>query len=654
MKDDVQAVFEPNGPLARDIADYRARPQQQRMAHSVADALECKHTLIVEAGTGTGKTYAYLVPALLSGLKIIISTGTKHLQDQLFHRDLPLVRNSLQVMSRVALLKGRANYLCLHRLELLEGEGRTGKSRTGTQLHRIRDWIGHTVSGDVMELTSIPEDSPIWPQVTSTTENCLGAECGCYDKCFVVKARRKAQEADLLVVNHHLLFADMALKEEGFGELLPGADAIVLDEAHQLPEIASQFFGISISSRQLMELLRDAEMEHIKEAGELKDLPDACRDMEKAVRDTRLALGNELGRGSWPEAWKRSKLQEAMGRVKGSLAELCAWLENEASRSKGMDACWRRGILLVQRLDLMTNDASEEYVHWFETRTRSFSLHLTPLNIAETFQEHTRVHQAAWIFTSATLTVCKKFDHFAQRMGLSDPETLFLDSPFDYQKNALLYLPEGLPEPNSPEYTGAIAELAYQVIAASGGRTFLLFTSYRALNAAAEYLQNKSEFPLLVQGSAPRSELLERFRELGNAVLLGTNSFWEGVDVRGQALSCVMIDRLPFASPGDPVLQGRIEALKARGGNPFMEYQLPNAVIALKQGIGRLIRDHQDRGVLVLCDPRIQSKSYGRIFLKSLPDMPVTRKISDIDEFFMSDGSVPLTVSDRQEYSEAT
>lgn len=639
MADELQSVFEENGPLARSIAGYSTRPQQQIMAESIAQALDKNETLIVEAGTGTGKTYAYLVPVLLAGTKVIISTGTKHLQDQLFHRDLPVVRDALGVSCRTALLKGRANYLCLHRLQLAQGEGWSASQKQVQELRRVQDWSGRTVSGDVVELSSIPEGSPVWPRVTSTPENCLGQECEFSDRCFVIKARRAAQQADLLVVNHHLLFADMVLKEEGFGELLPGADAIILDEAHQLPEVASHFFGIRFSSRQLLELVRDTKMEHVSEAGDMQDLPAAAGILEKAVLDTRLALGTETRSAAWNDVKHQASLQSSLTKLKESLTALTAWLEVAASRGKGLDGCWRRGLDLQQQLQLMTDEVPDEYIHWFETRSRAFTLHLTPLAVAHNFQDQMANMEGAWVFTSATLTVCDRFDHFAARLGLDKARTLCLDSPFDYKNNALLYLPKNLPEPNSDPFTRAVAELALQVIQASGGRAFLLFTSHRALNEAAEIIEADSEYPMLVQGSAPRSELLKRFRELGNAVLLGTNSFWEGVDVRGPALSCVLIDRLPFASPGEPVLQARIEALRSRGGNPFMEYQLPNAVIALKQGIGRLIRDQQDRGVLVLCDPRLLGKSYGKVFLDSLPAMFCSRDLDDVHMFFADESA---------------
>lgn len=620
----------PDGPLARVLPGFAPREQQQEMAEAVAEAIAGQGQLVVEAGTGTGKSFAYLVPALLCGKKVIISTGTRHLQDQLFHRDLPVVRDALGVGLRAALLKGRSNYLCVHRLELAGPEGR----RQAADLHRIQVWAGGTQAGDVAELADLAEDSPLWPRVTSTPDNCLGQECPRLSECFVMKARRRAQEADVVVINHHLLFADMALKEEGFGELLPGANAFILDEAHQLEEVASNFFGMALSSRQLAGLARDTLLEQVREAGDMQDLGDAARRLDKCVLDTRLAFGPQVRRAPWAAVAESAALAQALGELDTALADLAAWLEHAAPRSRGLESCLRRAEKLKERLSLTTQAPPAGHVHWFETHTRAFSVYLTPLEVAGVLRERIAALPSAWVFTSATLAIGERFEHFAGRLGLDEPRTLRLESPFDYQRNALLYAPTGLPEPNHPGYTRAVLEHSLGVLRASEGRAFMLFTSHRALREAAEFLEGRLDYPLLVQGSAPRSELLGRFREAGNAVLLGTGSFWEGVDVRGPALSCVIIDKLPFASPGDPVLQARIEALRQSGGNPFWDYQLPEAVLVLKQGIGRLIRDVHDRGVLVLCDPRLLAKPYGRLFLASLPAMPKTRLLTDVEAFF--------------------
>ncbi|WJW76539.1 ATP-dependent DNA helicase [Thiohalobacter sp. IOR34] len=626
------------GPLARRLPGFAPREAQQRMAEAVADALAAGENLVVEAGTGTGKTFAYLVPALLCGRKVIVSTGTRHLQDQLFHRDLPLVREALGTGVDVALLKGRANYLCLHRLELAEAEGLSAR-RQARELQAIRRWSGSTADGDIAGIGGVPEDAAIWPRVTSTSDNCLGGECPRHADCFVVKARRRAQEADLVVVNHHLLFADMALKEEGFGELLPEAGAFIVDEAHQLAETASAFFGLSLGSRQLLGLARDAVLEHLAEAGDMAALPDSARALETAVADLRLAFGRDSGRRPWQAVQSVPEVQAALQRLGEMLDELTAWLEAAAPRGRGLEAVWHRAQGLQERLRLVREAPPAGYVQWLETFRRSFGIHFTPLDIAAIFREQQQHLEGSWVFTSATLAVGDSFEHFTAQLGLEAPRTLRLDSPFDYVRNTLLYLPPGLPAPNQPAYNAAVTEVARQLLPLSRGRAFLLFTSHRALRQAAEALRDSLDYPLLVQGEAPRSELLRRFRELGDAVLLGTGSFWEGVDVRGEALSLVLIDKLPFASPGDPVLQARLDLLREQGGNPFMDYQLPGAVIALKQGVGRLIRDVSDRGVLVLCDPRLLDKPYGRLFRASLPPMPQSRRLEDVAAFFAGPGT---------------
>ncbi len=623
-----------DGPLAASVPGFSPRKEQQLMAQATAETIAAKGTLIVEAGTGTGKTFAYLMPALQSGKKIIISTGTRHLQDQLFGKDLPVVRAALQAPVRAALLKGRANYLCWHRMGTAASDGRRLSGRQLHELEDIRSWSARTANGDIAELGAVAEDSIIWPRVTSTVENCLGQECEYFQDCFVVKARRLALEADIVVINHHLLFADMVLKEEGFGELLPGADAFVIDEAHQLPEVASLFFGATLSSHQLRDLVRDTRLEHVREAGDMQDLPESADRLEAVTHQLRLALGQTDRRAAWSAVSDDPALQEALLQLSSCLQQLTDWLVVAAERGKGLESCRARAVMLKERLALLMKHSSSEYIHWFETFRTSFRLNLTPLNVAPIFRNCMENLSSAWVFTSATLAVGNSFDHFAAQLGLEGARQLKLDSPFDYRNNALLYLPDNMPAPNERFYVDAVVACARDVLQASAGRAFILFTSHSALQAAASQLADTLDYPLLVQGTAPRRELLERFRELGNAVLLGTGSFWEGVDVRGAALSCVIIDKLPFSSPGDPILQARIEALREQGINPFMAYQLPYAVINLKQGVGRLIRDRDDRGVLVLCDPRLRSKAYGRVFLKSLPQMPCTSDSDRVHEFF--------------------
>ena len=626
----------PTGRLARQVEGFAYRPQQAAMAREVGATLEAGGVLICEAGTGTGKTFAYLVPVLLSGRKVVVSTGTRNLQDQLYQRDVPRVRDVLGVPCTVAVLKGRANYLCTHRLETAWLEGRQ-RSRTLTDLlQRVRGWAARTERGDIAELVDVPEDAPVWPLVTSTTDNCLGQECPSWSTCHLVEARRLAQEADVVIVNHHLLCADLALRGDGFGELLPSADCYVIDEAHQLPETASDFFGHALSARQLQDLVRDIELESHREGGTTPELLGAGERVGKGARDLRLAFGVEARRAPWTEAAGSAAVQSGLAELQAGLAACVAALEARGDRGRGLDSCLARAQALGQELRAFgaTEVADPGEIRWLETFQTGFRLNRTPLDIADTFRAHLAARRGAWIFTSATLAVGGDFAHFQHRLGIDEARTAEWDSPFDYRHQALWLLPRGLPDPNDAGFNRAAADLSIEVLTASRGRGFLLYTSHRALGEAATYLPGRLPYPLLVQGSAPKSELLERFRQLGNAVLLGTASFWEGVDVRGEALSVVIIDRLPFASPGDPVLQARIDALRAEGGNPFREYQLPQAVIALKQGAGRLIRDVTDRGVLVVCDQRLLSRSYGQVFVRSLPPFRRTQDLEEVRRFF--------------------
>lgn len=630
---DWKHLISDDGPLAKAISGFQVRDQQQQMLCAVGDAINTNSAAIIEAGTGVGKTFAYLVPAIASGGRVIISTGTKTLQDQLFNKDLPLVKKALKTDTSIALLKGRANYLCTHRLSLARSDGRFDDRRSLSYLQRITDWEPMTYAGDVSELNSVPRDAEIWQQVTSTADNCLGADCPDYDTCFVVKARREAQEADVVVVNHHLFFADLALKEEGFGELLPSANAVILDEAHQLPEIASTFFSDTLSSRQLLEFARDTLAESLSNASDMGQLRDELNKLEKCVMDLRLAMDKPGLREPWYKIKDKPAIQQEMQNLDSILSDLVPMLKIAAERSKGLESCYERAQIQKQRLDNLNNPKAGT-VQWYETYTRSFSLVSTPLDISETFKKHLESWSCAWILTSATLAVGKKFDHFTQRIGMESPAELLLDSPFDYWHNALLYAPPNMPEPQNVDFVPALVEASIPVINAAEGRTFMLFTSYRALNEAAALLKDEIDYPILVQGESSQADMIKKFRKLGNAVLLGTSSFWEGVDVRGETLSCVIIDKLPFASPGDPVLEARIKSIRESGGNPFGEYQLPQAVIALKQGVGRLIRDDNDKGVLMICDPRLRTKSYGSTFLESLPRVPRTSKQEVVERFF--------------------
>ncbi len=630
--------FAADGPLARRLPGFSPRPQQQAMAEAVGQAIDTMATLAVEAGTGVGKTFAYLVPALLSGRRVIISTGTKNLQDQLFGRDIPLVTEAIGAPAEVALLKGRANYLCLHRLDLAQRDATPGDRR----LARIAAWSLITRSGDIAELPDIREDAAIWPRVTSTVDNCLGADCPVYERCFVVRARREAQRADVVIVNHYLLLADLALKERGFGDLLPAGDACILDEAHQVPEIAARFFGASVAAGQLRGIARDAVAEAVN-AGLIDDtLDQAAAALEKAVADLKLALGEWEGRHDWDAVAVR--VEPGCATLDAALASLREAVERIDERPAGLEAVLRRCLDAQTRLDAITGGA-DEGIRWIDVTTRRFSLHLTPFDTSEQLRRIVDARHAAFVMTSATLAVADDFSHFLARLGVPHATTLKLDSPFDYSRNALLFLPSKMPNPADETYTDRVVDAAKPVLAASGGRAFLLFTSHRALRRAAERLRaggESSSQTLLVQGDAPRDELLTRFRRLGNATLLGTSSFWEGVDVRGDALRVVVIDKLPFASPGEPVVKARIAAIRASGGQPFRDYQLPQAVLALKQGVGRLIRDVTDTGVCMICDPRLTTRGYGRTFLRSLPPMPVTDSLEEVVDFLNLNGAAAL------------
>jgi ATP-dependent DNA helicase DinG len=631
---DTGTLLGADGPFARELPNFAPRQAQQAMARAVQHAIAGRDTLIAEAGTGTGKTFAYLVPALLSGERVIISTGTKTLQDQLYFRDLPKVRSVLGARLKTALLKGRANYLCLYRLDQTVREGATYERTQAAQLATIRAWSARTRRGDRMELAEVPEKSPLWPRVTSTPENCLGVECPFFDDCHVVKARREAMEADVVVVNHHLLFADLALKQEGFGEILPGAAAFILDEAHQIPELAGQFFSQSISARQLTELAQDALTECDGITGAIGLLLEPVEALQDALRKLRLAMDALPSRGAFQQLEDRAGVRESLYDLRELLATLAELLDSQAERSRGFTNLHERADLFVERLDRIVESHGDHDVRWYETFPRGFALYATPLDLAVPMRGLRERTRAAWIHTSATLSVAGNFDHFARQLGLDEPQTLSLESPFDYARQALCYLPSGLVDPNARDYTEQVIETVLPVLHASNGRAFLLFTSHRALRRAAELLQDKAPWPLFVQGTAPRPRLLEEFRASGHGVLLGAASFWEGVDVVGEALSVVVIDKLPFAAPDDPVLMARLEALEKSGINPFMGWQVPSAAIALKQGAGRLIRDVHDRGVLVLCDPRLTTKGYGKLFLASLPPMPRTRELVDVQAFF--------------------
>ncbi|HVE48220.1 MAG TPA: ATP-dependent DNA helicase [Casimicrobiaceae bacterium] len=630
--------------MSRALPDFAFRPQQLAMAHAVAEAIRGHGRLLAEAGTGTGKTFAYLVPALLDGGKVIVSTGTKTLQDQLFERDVPMVRDALALPVTIALLKGRANYVCHHHLERTAREGRLPSRDDARHLPKIIAFARHAQRGDRSELADVPENATIWPLVTSTRENCLGSACAHFRDCYVMKARREALEADVVIVNHHLFFADVMLRDEGLAELLPACNTVILDEAHQLPDTATLFFGEQTAGGQLAELARDAEAIVLGQLKDVPQLPDAAAEVTPALRKLRFAAGDVPGRFPRDAMLAKPTFADALAELGAALDRLSAELLLFVERSEDIANIAARADDVAHRLARWAShapgiDESGEWIRWIDVTATSFQLQASPLSVAPIFRRQLDASPRSWIFTSATLAVGSDFSHYAGSLGLDDAQTGCWDSPFDYATQALLCVPNGLPEPNSLAHTDAVVDAALPVIEAAGGRAFLLFTTLRALNHARERLadafaQRGHEFPLLVQGDAAKTELLERFRRLGNAVLLGSASFWEGVDVPGPALSLVVIDKLPFAPPDDPLLAARLDRLKTDGGNPFRDYQLPQAAIALKQGAGRLIRTESDRGVLMICDPRLVEKSYGRLLWRSLPPMRRTRDIVDAVRFF--------------------
>ncbi|AIO75902.1 ATP-dependent DNA helicase [Burkholderia multivorans] len=710
--DELDAIFGDGGLLARALDGYRPRASQIEMARAVASAMEASarrmpepeifearkrparrlgetgsaggaggaadagasdaaneadadagdNTLIVEAGTGTGKTYAYLVPAMLWGGKVIVSTGTKHLQDQLFLRDIPTVRNALAVPVTVAMLKGRANYLCHYYLQRTADNGRLPSRQDTAYLQEIVRFAKITKSGDKAELASVPETAPVWSMVTSTRDNCLGQECPHYKECFVMQARREAQQADIVVVNHHLFFADIMLRDTGMAELLPNANTVIFDEAHQLPETATLFFGETLSTTQILELARDTVAEGLSHARDAVEWVKLGGALERAARDVRLAFADDqIVRLSLAQLGDDHPLFAALDALEAALDALASALASQAERAESLGACLRRARELQDLLAgwvapgaaeaaaqadaAAAGDAAaaagdpNEKVRWVEVFAHTVQLHETPLSVAPIFAKQRAGVPRAWIFTSATLSVRGDFTHYAAQMGLSSRRSMTLASPFDYQTQGLLYVPRNLPQPSSPAFTDAVFDAALPAIEAAGGGVFMLCTTLRAVDRIASKLRDVIESrgwntPLLVQGDASRTELLDRFRAYGNAILVGSQSFWEGVDVRGDALSLVVIDKLPFAPPDDPVLAARLDALAKKGLSPFAVHQLPQAVITLKQGAGRLIRAETDRGVLMICDTRLVDKPYGRRIWQSLPPFKRTREIAVVQDFF--------------------
>lgn len=642
---DLKILFSETGPCNAELHGWRARPQQLAMAEAVERAIAERGVLLAEAGTGTGKTLAYLIPALLSGGKVVISTGTKALQDQLFHRDLPAARRALKSPVSIALLKGRANYVCRHHLERNLADGRFAHRDDAAWLQKIARFAEITASGDRAEAEGIPEDATAWHYAVSSRDTCLGGDCAHFKNCFVMQARKAALDAEVVVVNHHLFFADLWLKDEGVAELLPACNTLVLDEAHQLAETAAQFFGQTLSTAQLLDLAGDAKRLAAVKAGDFPALRAAAEDFGKAARDLRLAFPQNPLKTTFADLARYERWPRALDELSDKLGELARLLETQAER----DADLKNGFERAQAAQaLLANwqrddDPEQPRVRWIETTLSALLLHATPLSVGAQFGAKLAERVQAWILTSATLSVGGDFSHLKTRLGIDDAETLCVDSPFDYPRQGVLYVPQNLPAPNTPAFTEAVVEAALPVLEASRGRAFILFTSLRALDRARGLLEAAFKFrgwdyPLLVQGDAPKNELLARFQQAGNAVLLGSQSFWEGVDVPGDALSVVVIDKLPFQPPDDPVVAARIAHLEKSGGKPFMDYQLPHAAITLKQGAGRLIRTETDRGVLMICDTRLADKPYGRLLLNALPPMTRTRKLEVVGRFFAAEG----------------
>ena len=636
-RENITQFFAEGGTLSQAISGYQPRDEQIMMADAIALAVDDHDTLIVEAGTGTGKTFAYLVPALLSKKKTLVSTGTKHLQDQLFEKDIPLLQGLIKHPISTALLKGRANYLCLYRTKTLRARGRFENKKQVEQFFRIERFAQQDATGDITQLSGITEND-LWSQVTSTTENCLHNECPDFEECFVFKARKKAMESDIVVINHHLLCADLALKQDGFGEILPEAEIIIIDEAHQLAETAGLFFSTQLSTKQFHDWIDDLNKAIAVEAADFSGHDTATDALFQALSSLRKALPQYNQRYALSEFEENpiiTGLYQEIYDISSTILKLVDPLKVRAQvftklveRMEEITMTWK--ILLLGE----KTPNSVNAVNWLETYTFNITFHSTPLDISEQFHKNSAALNASWIFTSATLAVKDDFSYFCRPLGLSKNNTLKLDSPFDYPRTSLLYHPDHLPLPNDKRFLPEMIDAVLPIIDITKGRAFILFTSYRALNEAKELLKSKTDYPLFVQGDLPKMALIEAFKESGNGILLGTMSFWEGVDVKGDALSCVIIEKFPFASPGDPIEQAKMDLIREQGYDPFSTYQLPKAIIALKQGVGRLIRDHDDYGVLVIADTRLSKSRYGKRFLESLPPMTKTLKPERITRFF--------------------
>ena len=637
-EEEIERAFNSNGLLSEVVSGYRARIEQSEMAQAIGAAIKSKEPIICEAGTGTGKTFAYLIPAFYYGRKIIIATGTKTLQDQLFDQDIQVVRSALKIPITVAKLKGRANYLCHHQIERTKLERSFSSLREVELFNMYERMLDSSESGDISEI-NMPEENPrVQSSVVSTRDSCLGSDCPHITKCFVLKARKKALAAEVVVVNHHLFFADLALKQDGFGELLPDCDVVIFDEAHQIGDVATQFFGSTISTNQLNELLRDLRYGSVTMGDRVETIDELIDRFEKGIRELRLSFEGLKGRYDLRERERFSKAIESSSLLTDIARDLAESIRSVELINLELQRCRERLLETIDFLETWSKLDDHSVIRWFESSVQSVRMHLTPIDVADKFKSVVMDGERSWVFTSATLSVSGDASYFTQQLGLEDAQFRSWDSPFDYSQNSVLYVPKDMPQPAEISYVDRVVEESLEAICAAKGRCMMLFTSLAAMRTAGDRLskslkERNVKIPLLIQGDGSKFELLNQFKKIKNAVLLGSHSFWEGVDVRGEGLVLVIIDKLPFSVPDDPVTAGRIEYLRSQGGNPFMDFQVPEAVISLKQGAGRLIRDETDLGVLIICDPRLLSKPYGKKIWKSLPSMRRTQDLSDVISF---------------------
>jgi ATP-dependent DNA helicase DinG len=640
----VEAAFAEGGALSQALPAFEARDSQREMAVGVAEIFESGGVLLAEAGTGIGKTLAYLVPAILSGHRVLLSTGTKQLQDQIYYKDLPALREALDARFTATYMKGRGNYLCLHRFDAYHNGDEARTPTDQGYVEDIAEWARQTETGDRTEIEDLPDDLPFWGEISATSENCVGTDCPQYDECFVTRMRRQAAEADLVIVNHHLLCADAAVRQSAYGEVIPACHYAVIDEAHQLEDVATQYFGVSISTYRLERLVGDATRYLDRDVAKTPDAADHARaDLDRIERLSVLFFG--AVQRHLPAA-DRTRLDadilapvmELGRRLSSALRALEDTVAPLTDHSEDLRSLGRRARELGDQIDFVLDAADIGFVYFLERRGRGVFLRASPVDVSSIIRELLLERMNATVLTSATLAVDESFDYQRSRLGILDAAEIRLTSEFDYADQTVLYLPSDMPEPRAPDFTRAAADHITALLEATRGRAFVLFTSYANLRHVHQLIATSSRFPLLVQGTAPRSVLLRNFRATPNAVLLATSSFWQGVDVAGDTLSCVIIDKLPFTPPGDPITAARMDAIARDGGSPFSDYQVPLAILTLLQGIGRLIRHRQDRGVLSILDPRMLTKAYGRRFLASLPPSPIVRDIGDVQEFLSRKG----------------